>query len=104
MSDKEMLARTKKSKNFKEIIIQEKEKGRTRRKLLKIITGIDAAIIYSFSFLIMFAITDVLFYLLFTPSVLLWAAFLVGASIVYSIVAHYITNTIKKRQWRYARS
>jgi hypothetical protein len=100
MSEKNM--RTKKGKNFKEVIEQEKNKGKTRRKVMKIITSINSQIIYGGSFLLMFTALDVLIYYFLSPSVLVWAGILVGTALLSSIMASRLTKHLKKQQWKFA--
>jgi hypothetical protein len=100
MSEKEM--RTKKGKNFKEIIEEEKNKGRTIKKIMRTLTGINTSFVYGGSFLLFFVISDVVIYYLLAPSVLLWTGILVGTALVSSLFASRITNVLKKNQWKYS--
>lgn len=90
------------SKSFKEIIAEKQKKGKTRKKLLKMLTSLNSSIIYCFSFLCPFATAAIIFYYIVLPDIFLWAMFLVVTAIVYSVMAHQLTTAIKKRQWRYA--
>lgn len=90
------------SKSFKEVIAEKQKKGKTRKKLMKLLTSLDSSVIYCFSFLSPFATAAIIFYCIVTPDILLWAAFLVVTAIACSVVAHHLTRAIKKRQWRYA--
>jgi membrane protein YdbS with pleckstrin-like domain len=100
MSEEKM--RVKKGKNFKEIIEDEKKKGKTSRRIMKQITHIDSSLLYALSFLLPFVALDALLYSLFKPDVFIWAGILVGSALFCSIFASYLTKTIKKQQWRYA--
>ncbi len=100
MSEEKM--RTKKGKDFKAVIAEEKKKGKTFKKLMKIITGLNSSIIYGASFLLAFATADILIYYFLTPTVFIWAAILIGTAIFGSIFASYLTNKLKKQQWKYA--
>ncbi len=92
----------KKGKNFKEIIIQEKNKGKTFKRTMKVLTGIDSSVLYGGSFLLTFVALDALAYYLLSPSVLSWTALLMGTAFLSSIAASKIANRLKKQQWRYA--
>ena len=100
MSEKNM--HSKKGKNFKEILEQEKKKGKTSKKIMKTITHIDTSIIYSASFLLPFVGLAALIYLLLSPDVFIWAGLLVAVALVCSIFASRLTKLIKQQQWRYA--
>ncbi|MCW4008623.1 MAG: hypothetical protein NWF09_08075 [Candidatus Bathyarchaeota archaeon] len=90
------------SKSFKEIIAEKQKKGKTRKKLMKLLTSLNSSVIYCFLFLCPFATASIVFYYVALPDILLWALFLVVIAIVCSITAQYLTRAIKKRQWRYA--
>jgi hypothetical protein len=94
--------REKKGKDFKQVIAEEKEKGKTSRRLMKIITGISSSVLYASTFLVMFVSLDVVIYVLFSPGVFVWAGALVGVAVLSSVVASRITNLLKKQQWKYA--
>jgi len=100
MSEKTMCS--KKGKNFKEILLAEKNKGKTSRKIMKRITSIDNSVVYAVSFLFPFVCLATLIYLLLLPDVYAWAALLVVAALVCSIFASRLTKLIKQQQWRYA--
>ncbi len=102
MSEKHMPS--KKGKNFKEVIEQEKNKGKTRKKIMKQLTHINAEVMYGGSFLLVFVVLDILIYYLITPSVFIWAGVLIGTALLSSIFASRLTNTLKKQQWKYASS
>jgi len=93
--------RSKKGKNFKTIILEEKNKGKTSRKIMKIITRIDASILYALSFLLPFTGLATLIYIVLSPDVLIWAAILVVIALTCSIFASRLTKIIKQQQWRY---
>ena len=94
--------RARKGKNFKEVIEQEKKAGKTFKKFMKVITGINSSIVYGFSFLLMFVTLDALIYFFLSPGVLIWAGILVVVAVPSSILASYLTNKVKKQQWKYA--
>jgi hypothetical protein len=98
----EIEMRSKKGKNFKEVIDDEKNKGRFFKKTMKILTGIDSSVVYGGSFLLFFAALDVTFYFLLAPGVFMWAGILVGTALVSSVLASKITKLLKKQQWKYA--
>jgi len=93
--------RTKKGRNFKEVIEEEKNKGKTFKKIMKILTGIDASLVYGGTFLFFFIVLDVLLYYLFVPVVFVWAGILVGTALVSSLLASRLTNALKKNQWKF---
>jgi hypothetical protein len=97
----EKIMGTKKGKNFKKIIEEEKNKGKNVRKLMHALTSIDTSLVYGGSFLLFFVAFDVVIYQLLAPSVLLWAGILVGTALVSSLLASRITNILKKNQWKY---
>lgn len=90
------------SKSFKEVIVEKQKKGKTSRKLMKLLTSLDSSVIYCFSFLFPFASAAIIFYCIVIPDIFLWAIFLVVTAVVCSLAAHRLTRAIKKRQWRYA--
>ena len=92
---------TKKGRNFKEVIEQEKTKGKTFKKIMRTLSSIDASVVYGGSFLFLFVVLDVAFYFLFVPDVLVWAGVLVGTALVSSLVASRVTNVLKKNQWKF---
>jgi membrane protein YdbS with pleckstrin-like domain len=99
MSEKNM--HSKKGKNFKDVIEEEKNKGKTLKKIMGRIARIDSSIVYSVSFLLPFFTVDALIYLLLSPDVFTWAGLLVAVALVCSAFASRLTKSIKKRQWRY---
>jgi hypothetical protein len=92
--------RTNKGRNFKEVIEQEKTKGKTFKKIMRVLSSIDASVVYGSSFLFLFVVLDVIVYFLFVPGVLVWAGVLVGTALVSSLVALRVTNFLKKNQWK----
>jgi|WetSurMetagenome_2_1015567.scaffolds.fasta_scaffold17858_2 hypothetical protein len=92
----------KKGKNFKEFITDEKKKGQTSRKIMRLLTSINSDVMYSGSFLLVFAPVIALVYVLFSPSVFLWAGVLIGVAICASLFANYVTKVLKHKQWKYA--
>jgi hypothetical protein len=97
-----MHLRIKKGKNFKEVIAEEKNKGRYFKILMKRLTRIDPSVLYGGSFLLLFVIIDVAVYALFEPTVLVWAVILVASALVSSIFASKVTHMLKKQQWKYS--
>ena len=93
--------RTKKGRNFKEVIKQEKTKGKTFKKIMRTLSSIDASVVYGGSFLFLFVVLDVAIYFLFVPGVLVWTGVLVGTALVSSLVASRVTNVLKKNQWKF---
>ncbi|MCX8153486.1 MAG: hypothetical protein N3E52_03525 [Candidatus Bathyarchaeota archaeon] len=90
------------SKSFKEVIAEKQKKGKTRKRLMKMLTSLDASVIYCFSFLFPFTTAAVIFYYFVIPDIFIWAIFLVVVAVICSVAAHQLTRAIKKRQWRYA--
>jgi hypothetical protein len=99
---KEMHVRIKKGKNFKDVIAEEKNKGRFFKLTMKRLTSLSSSLIYGVSFLFAFISLDILFYALFTPGVLVWAGLLVATALVSSLFASRLTNLLKKQQWKYS--
>ncbi len=93
---------TKKGKNFKDVIAEEKNKGKYFKLLMKRLTSLSQSLLYSVSFLMLFIIIDVAVYALLAPAVLVWAGVLVASALVSSIFASKVTNRLKKQQWKYA--
>ncbi len=98
----EMHLRIKKGKNFKDVIADEKKKGRTFKLFMKRITSLSTSVIYGGSFLLFFAIFDLVMYSLFSPEVFIWAGLLVVSALVSSVLASRITKFLKKQQWKYS--
>ncbi len=98
----EKIKREKKGKNFKEFIEEEKHKGQTVKKVMRILTGIDSSAMYGGSFLLAFVPIIALIYILLTPSVFIWAGALIVVAVLASVFANYVTKTLKKKQWMYA--
>ncbi len=94
--------RIKKGKNFKDVIAEEKNKGRYFKLMMKRLTSINSSLLYSGSFLLLFIVIDVAVYALLEPTVLIWAGILVASALVSSIFASKVTNMLKKQQWKYA--
>ncbi len=94
--------KTAKGKNFKQVIQQEKTKGKFRRKLMKLLTRINTSAMYGGSFLLLFIALDAALYYVLSPSVMVWAVILVGAAAVSTLFASHVTDALKKRQWKYA--
>lgn len=92
---------TKKGKNFKEFIEDEKNKGKTVKKIMRTITSLNSSVLYGGSFLLVFIVLAVALYFLFVPGVFVWAGILVGAALVSSLLASRITTLLKNSQWKY---
>jgi len=99
MSEHDMPA--KKGKNFKEVIDEEKNKGKTAKKIMRTITSLDTSIIYAGSFLLVFVLLGLTLYFSFSPGVFVWAGILVVAALVSSLFASRITKMLKNSQWKY---
>jgi hypothetical protein len=97
----EISMNSKKGKNFKEVIEQEKNKGKTFKKIMRILSSIDSSLVYGGSFLFFFVVLDVAIYLLIVPGVFVWAGALVGTALMSSLLASRITNVLKKNQWKF---
>ncbi|MGD6852355.1 MAG: hypothetical protein ACQCN6_09890 [Candidatus Bathyarchaeia archaeon] len=91
----------KKGKNFREVIEDEKNKGRTTKRIMHAITSLNASLIYGGSFLLLFFVLASIFYFVLTPSVFLWAGILLVAALVSSLFASRVTNMLKNNQWKY---
>ncbi len=92
---------TKKGKNFKEVIEEEKNKGKTVKKIMRTLTSLNTSIMYGGSFLLAFLTIAAVLYFALAPSVLVWAGLLVAAALVSSLLASRITNMLKRNQWKY---
>ncbi len=89
-------------KNFKDYIKEQENKGKTRKLIMKKITGIDTSLMYAGVFLLAFGSLDALLYLLLAPSVFVWAGLLVVTAALSSILASRVTKKLKNIQWKYA--
>jgi membrane protein YdbS with pleckstrin-like domain len=98
----EMRLRVKKGKNFKEVIAEEKKKGRYTKLVMKRLTSLSTSLLYSCAFLLVFVAISAAVYSLFEPTVFIWAGILVLAALVSSIFASKITHLLKKQQWKYS--
>ncbi len=94
--------RSKKGRNFKEVIQEEKNKGKTRRKIMKAITRLDSSAMYGLAFLATFVALDAVLYALFAPGVFAWAGILLATAVVSSLVSARVTSRLKKQQWKFA--
>ncbi|XHH09131.1 MAG: hypothetical protein ACFCUE_00490 [Candidatus Bathyarchaeia archaeon] len=101
MSD-EMGLFTKKGKNFKDVIAEEKNKGRYFKLVMKRLTSLSPSLLYSGSFLLLFIAVDFAVYALFEPTVIVWAVILVASALVSSVFASKVTHKLKRQQWKYA--
>jgi hypothetical protein len=99
MSEERM--HTKKGKNFKEVIEQEKQKGKTKKSIMRAITSLDTSILYSAFFLLSFVAIAAVLYYAFVPSVFIWAGILVLAAVVGTLFASRMTKILKNSQWKY---
>jgi 3-methyladenine DNA glycosylase/8-oxoguanine DNA glycosylase len=89
-------------KNFKEVIKEQENKGKTRKAIMKRLTSIDSAVMYAGSFLLLFVALDAAIYLLLAPDVFVWAGSLIVSAVVSSLFAQRVTKTLKRLQWKYA--
>jgi hypothetical protein len=94
--------RQKTGKHFKEFINEEKNKGKTRKAIMKVLTRIDASVMYGFVFLVSFVALDAVIYFVTVPSVFVWAGILIGTALFSSVLANRVTNRLKKVQWKFA--
>jgi hypothetical protein len=92
---------SKKGKNFKEVIAEEKQKGKTKRQIMRAITGLDTSILYSGFFLLSFVSIAAVCYFAFAPSVFVWAGILVLAAVAGTLVASRMTKKLKNIQFKY---
>ncbi len=99
MSEESM--HTKKGKNFKEVIEEEKQKGKTTKKIMRTLTSLNGSVVYGGSFLLSFIALAAVLYFLLAPSVFVWAGLLVVAALVSSLFASRLTSLLKKNQWKY---
>jgi len=93
--------RIKKGKNFKEVIDEEKNKGKTVKKIMRIITSLSTSVIYGGSFLLSFITMAAVIYFLFAPTVFVWAGILVVVALVSSLFASRLAGYLRKSQWKY---
>ncbi len=89
-------------KNFKDVIREQENKGKTRKAIMKVLTGLDTSLMYAGIFLLSFVSLDVLLFYLLVPSVYVWAGLLIGTAAVSSILASRLTKRLKNMQWKYA--
>jgi hypothetical protein len=95
------MMRTKKGKNFKEVIEGEKNKGKTSKKIMHTLTSINSSVVFSGSFLLLFLMLDVVMYVAMTPMLFVWMGILIVNAVVSSLAASRITKFFKKPQWKY---
>jgi hypothetical protein len=93
--------KTKKGKNFKEFIAEEKQKGKTTKNIMRKLTSLDSSLVYGGSFLLIFVALATVFYFVLMPGVYIWAGLLVVAAFISSLFASRVTKVIKKNQWKY---
>jgi hypothetical protein len=91
----------KKGKNFKEVIAEEQQRGKTKRSIMRAITSLDTSILYSGFFLLSFVSIAAVFYFAFAPSVFIWAGILVLAAAIGTAVASRMTKKLKNIQFKY---
>jgi hypothetical protein len=100
MSEKSM--QSKKGKNFKEIIEEEKQKGKTTKKIMHALTSLDVSVLYGGSFLVCFVALAAVFYFALSPAVFVWAGLLLVAALVSTFLASRFAKLVKRLQWRYS--
>jgi membrane protein YdbS with pleckstrin-like domain len=93
--------RSKKGKNFKEVIEEEKRKGKTKKSIMRTITGLNESILYSAFFMIAFIAISAGLYFAFAPNVFMWAGVLVAAAVVSTLFAARMASLLKNKQWKY---
>jgi predicted tellurium resistance membrane protein TerC len=98
----EMHLRIKKGKNFKEVIAEEKNKGKNFKRFMKQLTSLSQSVLYGGTFLLFFIAIDLVLYALFAPTVYIWAVVLVVVALISSILASKISHKIKTQQWKYS--
>jgi uncharacterized membrane protein YfcA len=91
----------KKGKNFKEVIAEAQQKGKTTKSLMRTITSLDISVLYSGFFLLSFISIAAVCYIAFAPSVFVWAGVLVLAAAVGTLVASRMTKKLKNIQFKY---
>jgi uncharacterized membrane protein len=92
---------SKKGKNFKEVIAQEKQKGKTKKSIMRTITSLSVSVLYSCFFLLSFVSIEAVCYFAFAPSVFVWAGVLVLAAVVGTLIASRMTKMLKNIQFKY---
>jgi uncharacterized membrane protein YfcA len=91
----------KKGKNFKEVIAEEQQKGKTRKSIMRTITSLDISILYSGFFMLSFVSVAAVCYFAFAPSVFVWAGILVLAAVIGTFLASRMTKKLKNIQFKY---
>jgi len=97
----EISMKSKKGKNFKQVIEDEKQKGKTKKAIMRAITSLDESVVYSEFFLTPFIAVSAVLYFVFTPSVFVWAGILVLAAVVSTLFAARMASLLKNKQWKY---
>jgi uncharacterized membrane protein len=92
---------SKKGKNFKEVIAEEKQKGKTKKSIMRTITSLSVSVLYSGFFLLSFVSIAAVCYFAFAPSVFVWAGVLVLAAVVGTLIASRMTKMLKNIQFKY---
>ncbi len=100
MSERHM--KTKKGKNFKEVIAEMQQKGKTTKKIMHALTSLSVSVLYAGSFLACFVAIAAVFYFALSPAVFVWAGLLLVAALVSTLLASRFTKAVKKLQWRYS--
>jgi hypothetical protein len=93
---------SKKGKNFKEVIAEEKQKGKTTKKIMHALTSLSVSVLYAGSFLVCFVALAAVFYFALSPAVFVWAGLLLVAALVSTLLASRFAKMVKKLQWRYS--
>jgi hypothetical protein len=93
--------RIKKGKNFKDVMFEEKNKGRITKRIMQTLVRINSSVIYACTFLLLFALIDVVCYFLLSPDVYVWAGILLFSAVVCSILSSRLTSALSKQRMRY---
>jgi uncharacterized membrane protein len=91
----------KKGKNFKEVIAEEQQKGKTKKSLMRTITSLSISVLYSGFFLLSFVSIAAVCYFALAPSVFVWAGVLVLAAAIGTVIASRMTKKLKNIQFKY---
>jgi uncharacterized membrane protein YfcA len=94
---------SKKGKNFKEVIAEDQKKGKTKKAIMRTITGLSVSVLYSLFFLLSFVSIAAVCYFALAPTVFIWAGILVAAAVIGTLVASRMTKRLKNIQFRYKR-
>jgi hypothetical protein len=88
-------------KDFREIIEEEKNKGKTYKKVMRVLTSINEQVLYGGTFLFFFIILDVALYFLLSPDVFVWTGLLIATALVSSLLASRVSSMLKRNQWKF---